>query len=56
MEKQYGDMYALFRHDHSAEEYFDSLPSYVQDRIRPRYEMIDSFGRLENMAEDCRKY
>lgn len=56
MEKQYHDMYSLFRHDHSAEEYFDSLPSYVQDRIRPRYEMIDSFNRLEGMAEKCRKY
>lgn len=54
MDRQYSDMYALFRHDHSAEEYFDSLPSYVQDRIRPHYQRIDSFGRLENLAEESR--
>ncbi len=51
MERKYDDMYALFRHDHSAEEYFDSLPSYVQDRIRPRFQMVDSFHRLESMVE-----
>lgn len=56
MEKQFRDMYSLFRHDRSAEEYFDSLPSYIQDRIRPRYEMVDSFERLAGLAEQCRKY
>lgn len=56
MERKYSDMYALFRHDHSAEEYFDELPSYLQDRIRPRYKMVDSFNRLENMVEKHRGY
>lgn len=55
MERQYNDMYALFRHDHSAEEYFDSLPSYVQDRVRPRYQMVDSFDRLASLADECRR-
>jgi len=47
----YSDMYALFRHEPGAEEYFDSLPSYIQDRIGPRYRSVDSFDRLEEYVE-----
>ena len=51
MKGKYNDMYSLFRHERGAEEFFDSLPSYVQDRIGPRYLSIDSFERLEEYAE-----
>ena len=51
MQREYQDMYALFRHEPGAEEYFDKLPSYLQDRIRPRYRMVNSFAALEDCAE-----
>ena len=51
MRREYSDMYALFRHEPGAEEYFDRLPSYLQDRIRPRYQMVNSFAELEDCAE-----
>lgn len=50
MRDSYADMYALFRHVPGAEDYFEGLPSYVQDRISPRYQCIDSFERLEEFA------
>lgn len=50
MERKYNDMYALFRHEPGAEDYYNALPSYVQDQISPRYKAVDSFGRLENYA------
>lgn len=53
MREQYEDMYALFRHDRNAEEYFDELPSYIQDRIRPRYKNVDTFDRLMSFAEQA---
>lgn len=52
MERQFSDMYALFRHDRNAEEYFDELPSYIQDQIRPRYKHVDSFDRLMGFADN----
>ncbi len=55
MRQQYDDMYALFRHDRNAEEYFDELPSYIQDRIRPSYKNVDTFDRLMSMAELARR-
>ena len=39
------------RHEPGAEEYFERLPSYLQDRIRPRYQMVNSFATLEACAE-----
>ena len=51
MRREYNDMYALFRHEPGAEEYFDQLPSYLQDLIRPRYQMVNSFAELEDCAE-----
>lgn len=54
MKREYNDMYALFRHEPGAEEYFDQLPSYLQDRIRPRYQMVNSFSTLEDCANRFR--
>ena len=51
MRREYNDMYALFRHEPGAEECFERLPSYLQDRIRPRYQMVNSFATLEACAE-----
>ena len=51
MRREYSDMYALFRHEPGAEEYFERLPSYLQDRIRPRYQMVSSFAVLEACAK-----
>ena len=50
MKGEYNDMYSLFRHGRGAEDFFNALPSYVQDRIGPRYQSIDSFERLEEYA------
>ena len=51
MDRKYTDMYSLFRHEPGAEDYFEALPSYVQDQIAPRYRAVDSFARLENYAD-----
>ena len=51
MRREYSDMYALFRHEPGAEEYFERLPSYLQDRIRPRYQMVSSFAVLAACAK-----
>lgn len=46
----YQDMYALFRHDSQAEDFFNALPPYVQDQIRARYRSVDSLERLQSYA------
>lgn len=50
MNRKYHDMYSLFRNEPGAEEYFNLLPSYLQDQIRPRYKMVDSFSHLQECA------
>lgn len=55
MKGMYADMYSLFRHEPGAEEFFEALPGYLQDRIGPRYQSIDSFSRLEEYAEKLRR-
>ena len=35
MRPVYTDLYALFRRDPGAEEYFNQLPAYVQDQLSP---------------------
>ena len=35
MRPVYTDLYALFRRDPGAEEYFNQLPAYVQDSSAP---------------------
>ena len=36
MRPVYTDLYALFRRDPGAEEYFNQLPAYVQDQLSAR--------------------
>jgi len=46
----YSDLYTLFRHNPAAKEFFDSLPSHVQDRISAQYRLVDSLERLQEYA------
>ena len=48
--KPYRDLYALFRHEPGAEDYFNRLPDYVQDQIAARYLTVDSMERLQSCA------
>ena len=50
MRDKYGDMYALFRHEPRAEEYFNALPGHIQDSISAQYHSVDSMERLEHLA------
>lgn len=45
-------MYALFRHDHKAEAYFESLPDYVRDQISDRTKNVNTFEDLRNYADN----
>lgn len=50
MERQYLDLYSLFRHNPVAESYFQDLPNDVQDQIRTRRQQVNSFDDLQNYA------
>ncbi len=52
MEQKYSDMYALFRHDSQAKQYFQGLPDYVQEQISTRYQHVNSLASLKNYAEN----
>lgn len=52
MNREYADMYALFRHDHKAEAYFESLPDYVRDQISYRTKNMNTFEDLRNYADN----
>lgn len=47
MEKQYLDLYSLFRHNPAAENYFENLPDSVQEQIRTRRQLINSLSDLQ---------
>ena len=47
MRPVYTDLYALFRRDPGAEEYFNQLPAYVQDQLSA----VDSLERLHAYAD-----
>ena len=51
MTHEYADMYALFRHEHKAEAYFESLPDYVRDQLSYRTKNVNSFDELQNCAD-----
>ena len=50
MRPVYTDLYALFRRDPGAEEYFNQLPAYVQDQLSARCRAVDSLERLHAYA------
>lgn len=51
MRPVYTDLYALFRRDPGAEEYFNQLPAYVQDQLSARCRAVDSLERLHAYAD-----
>lgn len=51
MEQEYDDLYALFRHEHKAEAYFETLPDYVRDQISSRSQSVNTFSSLRGYAD-----
>ena len=51
MRPVYTDLYALFRRDPGAEEYFNQLPAYVQDQLSARCRAVDSLSWWRRSAE-----
>ena len=50
MRPVYTDLYALFRRDPGAEEYFNQLPAYVQDQLSARCRAVDSPELVEEIG------
>lgn len=55
MDMTYSDMYALFENDHRAQEYFNSLPGYIQDQIRNKKHQPGSYEALVEMVKSVKK-
>lgn len=55
MPQEYQDLYALFRHEHKAEAYFETLPADVRDRLSAQSRMVRSFDTLRAQAQDLMK-
>lgn len=49
----YRDMYALFRREPEAKQFFDALPDYVQDQLRIRPNGIKNLEGLKACAHRC---
>ena len=52
MTQEYQDLYALFRHEHKAEAYFETLPADVRDRLSAQSRTVHSFDALRARAQD----
>ena len=52
MDMTYADVYMLLQKEPAAREYFDALPSYVQDQIASRPGGVNSFAGLRDYAEN----
>lgn len=55
MDMTYSDMYALLKNDCRAQEYFNSLPGYIQNQIRNREHQPGSYTALVEMVKDTKK-
>lgn len=55
MDMTYSDMYALFENDRRAQEYFNSLPGYIQDQIRNKKHQPGSYEALVEMVKNTEK-
>lgn len=51
MEPKYDGLYELFRHEHKAEAYFETLPDYVRDQISSRSQSVNTFSALQGYAD-----
>ena len=49
----YRDMYALFRREPEAKQFFDGLPVHVQDKLRTRPNGIKNLEGLKDYARRC---
>ncbi len=50
--QKYPDMFALFKSEPQAKQYFDKLPDYVRDQISTRAGNVNSFESLRDYAEN----
>ena len=50
--KHYPDLDALLQNDPDAKRYFDTLPDYASDQIRPRSDGVNSFASLKDYAQN----
>ena len=49
--QKYEDLYSLIQSDPKADQYFRSLPEYVQDAISSKASGVNSYERLLSYAE-----
>ena len=49
----YRDMYALFRREPEAKQFFDVLPVHIQDQLRVRPNGIKNLEGLKDCARRC---
>ncbi len=49
---EYPNMYALFKTEPKAKQYFDELPDYIQSQISTRADGVNSFESLRHYADN----
>ncbi len=52
MAKNYPDLYTLMEEDAQAQQYFSTLPDYVQEQISTRAGHVNSIESLKDYAEN----
>lgn len=52
MSHKFTDLFELTAHDSEAQQYFYSLPNYVQEQISSRADNVNSFASLRDYAEN----
>ena len=52
MQQKYSGLHELLRHDREAQDYYNTLPEYVQDCMRDRADGINSFESLRHYADN----
>ena len=52
MQNKYPSLFQLIDHDYEANQYFSSLPSYVQEQMCRRADSINSTASLQDYAEN----
>ena len=49
--QKYNDLYSLIQSDPKADQYFRSLPGYVQEAISSKASCVNSYESLKTYAE-----
>ncbi len=52
MKPKFENLYVLMEEDAQADDYFHSLPDYVQDQISQRADSVNSLESLRDYAEN----